>query len=217
MALNRNTGVRARERSDWSPRPQTTSPPRESAAPSLDAEGEPTLGDADAPVTAFLFADLQCSHCRNFELGGGLDALVARYVEPGRVRLVYVDFPVLGQDSWTAAQASKFVWERHPDTYWEWHAALMEAQETPESGWAAADRLVAFTADNFPTIDAEAMSDAIAAELYLPAVENDVATGADAGVGGTPTLVIGREALSPSDAGGVRGAIAAAADESDAR
>jgi protein-disulfide isomerase len=51
-------------------------------------ESGATLGSAGAPVTVTEYADLECSVCRAFALGAE-QTLIARYVRPGGVKLVY--------------------------------------------------------------------------------------------------------------------------------
>ncbi len=50
------------------------------------------LGDRDAPVTIIEYSSLTCPHCRDFHLNT-LPALKARYLDTGKARLVYRDFP----------------------------------------------------------------------------------------------------------------------------
>lgn len=50
------------------------------------------LGASDAPVTIIEYSSLTCPHCRNFHLNT-LPALKTRYIDLGKARLVYRDFP----------------------------------------------------------------------------------------------------------------------------
>lgn len=50
------------------------------------------LGPADAPVTVIEYASLTCSHCANFH-NTTYAELKSRYVETGKVRFIYRDFP----------------------------------------------------------------------------------------------------------------------------
>lgn len=51
------------------------------------------LGKADAPVTIVEYASLTCPHCANFH-NDALPKLKKDYIETGKVRLVYRDFPL---------------------------------------------------------------------------------------------------------------------------
>lgn len=178
----------------------------------LEAGDDPVLGDAQAPVTVFYFADFQCPHCRNFELGGGMDALRAGHIETGEVRLVAKDFPILGPDSERAAQASQYVWEHAPGAYWDWHHGLFERQGVEGGGWATTDFLVAYTAERVEDIDAADMRAALDEGRLRDEMVADVDAGESFGVRSTPTLVVGDRAYSAADTTGVERAIREALD-----
>ena len=64
--------------------------------PSESAAAEPqeqVLGDPDAPVTIIEYASLTCPHCAQFHKEV-LPQLKERYIAPGKVRLIYRDFPL---------------------------------------------------------------------------------------------------------------------------
>jgi protein-disulfide isomerase len=51
------------------------------------------MGRADAPVTIVEYASLTCPHCANFHKNE-LPGLKKSYIETGKVRLIYRDFPL---------------------------------------------------------------------------------------------------------------------------
>lgn len=53
---------------------------------------ERVLGAADAPVTMLEFSSLTCPHCANFH-AETLPKIREAYIDTGKVRLVYHDFP----------------------------------------------------------------------------------------------------------------------------
>jgi protein-disulfide isomerase len=57
------------------------------------AEGDMVLGKADAPVEIIEYASMTCSHCATFDLDV-LPELQKRYIDPGKVRLVFREFPL---------------------------------------------------------------------------------------------------------------------------
>lgn len=54
-----------------------------------------TLGSEDAPVTIYLYEDLQCPACASFARRTFPD-LVTRYVEPGEVKVVSEPLKIIG-------------------------------------------------------------------------------------------------------------------------
>jgi protein-disulfide isomerase len=55
--------------------------------------GDRAIGKADAPVTIVEYASLTCPHCAHFHRDT-LPALKTKYVETGKVRFVFRDFPL---------------------------------------------------------------------------------------------------------------------------
>jgi protein-disulfide isomerase len=65
-----------------------------------------TLGDPKAPVTLEEFADLQCPFCRDYTVNT-FPKLVATYVKPGKVKMVFQNYAFIGPDSLNAARAAE--------------------------------------------------------------------------------------------------------------
>ncbi|MCX7354109.1 MAG: DsbA family protein [Alphaproteobacteria bacterium] len=102
-----------------------------SAAPATvqEAMSERVLGTADAPVTIIEFASLTCPHCKDFEVNV-LPKLKTAYIDTGKVKLVYRDFPLDGRAllaAMTARCAPK-------DRYFAFLDALFRGQDS----WARA-------------------------------------------------------------------------------
>lgn len=62
------------------------------AAEAPYAEGEMVLGAKDAPVTVIEYASMTCPHCANFHMGT-FKELKAKYIDAGKVRLIFREFP----------------------------------------------------------------------------------------------------------------------------
>lgn len=63
------------------------------------------MGDADAPVTIIEYASLTCPHCAAFH-EGALRDLKTRYIDTGKVKLIYRDFP-LDQSALSASMMAR--------------------------------------------------------------------------------------------------------------
>lgn len=57
--------------------------------------GEVTLGDAKAPVTIIEYASMTCPHCANFHTNT-FKGLKEKYIDTGKVRFVFREFPFDG-------------------------------------------------------------------------------------------------------------------------
>ena len=146
--------------------------------------GAPTLGRADAPVTIVEFSDYQCPFCGRF-FATVLPALKSEYIDAGKVRYVFRDFPLdqLHPMARKAAEAAHCAGEQ--GKYWEMHDALFRNQRAlspPELREHA--RALGLDGARFETC--------LASGRYAARIERGLADGAAAGVQGTPGFVIGR-------------------------
>jgi protein-disulfide isomerase len=93
------------------------------------ADGDAYLGRSDAPITLEDWSDYQCPFCgRHFRQT--LPALLAQHVRPGKVRLVFRDYPLaeLHPTSMAGHIAARCVGRMGAEKYWAMHDALFERQ-----------------------------------------------------------------------------------------
>jgi protein-disulfide isomerase len=176
-------------------------PASETATSSADItkvsqEGAPFIGDQKAPVVLAYWYDYQCPFCRQGE-EKIMPQLIADYVKPGKLRIVFKDFAFLGPDSQTAALAARAVWEVAPDKFYEWHKAMFDHQDDENAGWGKKEDIIALT-KTIPGIDAAKVEQLMTdrAKDYQKAVEADVAEGAAMGINGTPGFIVGKQLIS---------------------
>ena len=63
------------------------------------------LGNPDAPVTIVKFTDYQCPSCGSFTLGPGKQ-IFREYVDTGKAKFIYRNYPFIGDESFKAAEAA---------------------------------------------------------------------------------------------------------------
>ncbi len=144
----------------------------------------PMLGRADAPVTVVEFSDYQCPFCERF-FATTLPALKKEYVDTGRVRYVFRDFPLeqLHPQARKAAEAAHCAGEH--GKYWEMHDLLFQNQRAlalPELAEHA--RAIG--------VDGAEFEACLSSGREAARVARGLADGAAVGVQGTPTFVVGR-------------------------
>ena len=154
------------------------------AGPNI-ASNVPYLGNANSKVTVVEYADYQCPFCEQFYKTVWPE-LKAKYVDSGKIKFVYQDFPFLGADSATAANAAQCAAEQNK--FWQYHDYLFDHQQTENSGWATADHLKEFAAA--VGLDANQFNQCLDASKYSSVVSAEMAEARSLGVSGTPTIFI---------------------------
>ena len=144
----------------------------------------PVLGRRDAPVTIVEFSDYQCPFCRQF-VTATLPALKSAYIDAGKVRWVFRDFPLdrIHPHARKASEAARCAGDQ--GKYWEMHDLLFQNQQ-------------ALAEDQLPThagtlrLDVAAFAACLTSSKHANDVQKNFSEGAAAGVNGTPSFVIGR-------------------------
>ncbi len=93
-------------------------------------DGHPFLGNEDAPVTVYEFADFQCPHCKQHHDVFARE-VVKTFIEPGKAKLVWITFPFMGDgsaddESVLASMAGYCALDQ--GKFWEYHDWLFENQ-----------------------------------------------------------------------------------------
>jgi len=147
----------------------------------VDLEGEPFLGDADAPVTVVEYSDYQCSFCRKF-WAETLPQLKEGYIATGKVTFVFKDFPLKSHpEAQPAALAAACAQEQ--GKFWEYHDKLFENQAALDD--ASLKQYAKDLGLNTATFNSCLDSGKNAAE-----VQKDFADGQKYGVSGTPSFFV---------------------------
>ncbi|MFA6519757.1 MAG: thioredoxin domain-containing protein [Candidatus Paceibacterota bacterium] len=171
------------------------------AAPSanikdIKTDGDPFIGSANAPVTIAFWSDFQCPFCKQFELTT-FPQIVKDYVDTGKVKVVFMNFTFLGNDSTTAALYDRSIWKLYPDQYMAWRTAMYEAQdEEQDIGFGDAASIDKLNA-TITGIDAKKVAADVKANTsaYQAEADADKAEAQKAGVNATPGFVIGTQAI----------------------
>jgi protein-disulfide isomerase len=148
------------------------------------------LGDPNAPVTIVEYADFQCPVCKR-AAADLLPQIEQEYVDQGLVKIEFRYFPFLGQESWDAAQAAEAAAEQ--GKFWEYYAALYNAQGRENSGTFSYDRLLELARDI--GLNVERFDATLASNVNLELVQADADAARSRGVNSTPTFFVGDEKI----------------------
>jgi protein-disulfide isomerase len=180
--------------------------PQAVATPTLEvvqyqvpADGFPSLGPSDAPITIVEFSDYQCPYCTRWH-EETYQSLLAAY--PDQIRFVYRNYPLsFHQNAMLSAQAALCAGDQNQ--YWAYHDKLF-AEKTlinnAEGTTLEVASYVGFAGDL--GLDTAAFETCLTSAKYLQQVQDDVTfadnlpteNGAPA-VSGTPTFFINGKRL----------------------
>jgi protein-disulfide isomerase len=158
----------------------------------VSTEGAPIRGAAEAPVTLVEFSDFHCPFCNRAQ--ETLKQVLERY--PGKVRLVYRDFPLdrLHPQARPAAEAARCANDQ--GKFWDYHDVLYA--NTPRG---APDDLRRYAEQ--VGLDVPKFERCLSSGIHKAAVQRDIDEGSRLGVTGTPAFFVnGRpmEGAQPLDA-----------------
>jgi protein-disulfide isomerase len=143
-------------------------------------------GDPNAPVTVVEFADYQCPGCASFALGDA-ERLMADYIQTGRVRLVFHDFPLPQHAQARSAHTAAFCAGEQGE-YWSMHDTLYKRQ----SEWAENRRAESFFAAYAQALGIEmgAFQQCQASGNFNSHIERAISDGLAVNVPATPSFTV---------------------------
>jgi protein-disulfide isomerase len=153
---------------------------------------EQVLGNPDAPVTIIEYASLTCPHCAQFH-NEVLPELKERYIAPGKVRLIYRDFPL----DETALAAAALAHCAGPERYFSMLDVLFETQ----SNWVRADDPIAALKrlGKLGGLNEQEMAACLADEQLSEGILRERLAGQNEyDIGSTPTFIIDGKAYAGS-------------------
>jgi protein-disulfide isomerase len=81
----------------------------------------PTVGNSEADYTIIEFFDYRCGYCS--KQANDFQKLLNN---TDNVKIIYMEWPIFGDISVTAAKIALIVWQRHPKLYFEIHNQFMQ-------------------------------------------------------------------------------------------
>lgn len=151
-------------------------------------ESAPALGSPEARVTIVEFGDYQCTWCHRWH-ESTKDTLIAEYVDTGKVRFLFKDFPIndlADRASSVAAEASYCASEQ--GKYWEYHDELYTKWEGENTGWVTRASLQKF-ASNLG-LDQQAFNSCLDSGRYAGAVRGNYDLAVATGLNATPSFIV---------------------------
>lgn len=159
-----------------------------SGAIKVSADDDPFLGEKNAPVTIIEFSDFQCPFCRTF-WKETLPLLKSNYIDTGKVKFVYRDFPLsFHPSSHLAAEAAECADEQ--GKFWEMHDQIFHQQDQQGQGTVQFSKTDLVKAARQIGLETAKFNQCLDSGKYKTEVDKDLADGSSAGVSGTPAFFI---------------------------
>lgn len=168
--------------------PAVTPTPAVSQSPvaGINIEGWPFLGDENAKVVMVEFGDYNCGYCGRFNQET-LPKLKQEYIDTGKVKFVYKDFVIFGEESLYMAQATHCAGEQ--GKYYEMHDLMFKNTES-----LPAEDYVKKSAAELKLNQTELVA-CIESGKFKTLLDLSLQEGQALGVGGTPTSFINGKML----------------------
>ena len=151
----------------------------------LIQNGSPIIGNSSAKITIVEFGDYQCTFCYKFHQST-LNTIKQDFIETGKIKLVFKDFPLNGPDSVLAAEAAYCAQDQ--GKYWQYHDELYKNWGGERTGWITRDSL-----DKFATtvnLDLEKFDKCLDDHKYLERVNQMYEFGKEIGIDATPSFLV---------------------------
>ena len=151
----------------------------------LIQNGSPIIGNPSATITIVEWGDYQCTFCYKFHQST-LNTIKQDFIETGKVKLVFKDFPLNGPDSVLAAEAAYCAQDQ--GKYWQYHDELYKNWGGERTGWITRESL-----DKFATtvsVDLEKFDKCLDDHKYLERVNQMYEFGKEIGIDATPSFLV---------------------------
>lgn len=167
---------------------------RESSAITISLDDDPIMGNPDAPINLIEFSDFGCPFCKRFH-ATTLPLIKQNYIDSGKVKFVYRDFPILSThpNAGSAALAAECADDQ--GMFWQYHDKLFENQDSWQvlNVKSAIGTFEQYAADLKLNIDD--FNSCLESGKYVNEVNSDLEDGRIYGVTGTPGFFVGNEKI----------------------
>ena len=143
-----------------------------------EASALPTVGNSDAEITVVEFFDYRCGYCakqaKDFE----------KILNNSKnVKIVFLEWPIFGDISDTAAKIALIIWDNYPDMYFDIHNGLMILGPGMKK-----ESIISLLNEN--NLDGEKIFNQALSQTENPVINENFKLAKSLGLRGTPASVI---------------------------
>jgi len=148
-------------------------------------QGATMLGNPNAEITIVEFGDYQCTFCYKFH-DETMDKINQKYIKTANVNFIYKDFPLNGEQSILASEASYCAQKQNK--FWEYHDMLYNNWGGENTGWITENVLHGFARDVGLNLDE--FSQCLENSEYRQKVLDNEQFAREIGINATPSFLI---------------------------
>ena len=158
----------------------------------ISADNDPIIGNPEAPITIIEFSDFQCPFCARFHVQT-LPSLIDEYIEQGKVKLVFRDFPIQNIHPNALPAAVSAECANDQGKFKDMHDLLFDNQKQ----WSnletssALSTFVQYASDL--QLDQEEFTSCLTEGKHIDEIRKDLEDGRNYGVTGTPGFFVGND------------------------
>ena len=139
----------------------------------------PYAGKSDGPIIITEFIDYNCGYCKKTLLS--INELLKKYKN---LKVVFIDFPILSESSYSAAQAAIAAYKQN--AYFKYHSALLNSNKKISNSYLLE------LAKNF-NLDLVKFEKDMKSKNTANLIENNIKFARQLNIRGTPTFIINKE------------------------
>ncbi|MGF7535684.1 DsbA family protein [Bacillus mexicanus] len=183
----------------------------------INTKNDPVIGDSDAPVTIVEFGDYKCPACGYFS-NSIYPELKTDYINTGKVKFIFKNFPFIADDSDRAAVYAEGVYKSlGNDAFWKLHESIYEYQnEIYKNNNSSNEKKDVITKKYLTKVSTKLFGSEKASKLknildnkeYEKAVKEDLKDADKSKIEGTPTIFVnGKKVVDALNYETIKGAI----------
>ena len=160
----------------------------------ISADNDPIIGNSNAPITIIEFSDFQCPFCAKFHIQT-LPAIMNEYVNDGKVKLVFRDFPIqsIHPNALPASVAAECANEQ--GKFKEMHDVLFVNQKE-WNNQKLEDVIITFTQyASDMGLEKREFDSCLKNGKYIEEIQKDLDDGRTYGISGTPGFFVGNDQI----------------------
>ncbi|WP_100488739.1 DsbA family protein [Sporolactobacillus pectinivorans] len=162
----------------------------------FDLSGQPFNGKKQAKNIIIEFGDYRCPWCYKFQ-NEVYPSIQKNLLDTGKAKFYYINYTVLGPNSYKAANAAYYVSKKYPKSFFAFHDALFHAQQNENKNWVTDTLLIRLAKKVIPKLDIRQFKSIIKTNKYMRNVESLENNAEKIGVRGTPTLLVNDKNVNP--------------------